>query len=128
LNDPNYEVFTLAIENIKGKLMEADDNTYFFNKSDQTSYYMREIKRIIDEDYEKSAERATQYFDVLNQIYVKRKEQALHTLDEELKGIENPEIIMKQIQAKRESAEEITKLKKIFEKTINTDCIKEQVK
>lgn len=124
LNDSNCTLFTLAIQNIKDKLMTADNNTYWYNKSDQVNYYMSEIKSIIEEDYKKSSERAMKYFDELKQVYDSRKKQALHTLNEELKGIGNPELIGKQIKAYRETKEEIMKLKKVFEKTINTDVLR----
>lgn len=124
LHDSNYTLFTLAIHNIRDKLMTADDNTYWYNKSDQTNYYMREIKSIIEEDYNKSSKRAREYFEELNDVYVSRKKQALHTLNEELNGIGNPELIKKQIKAHRETNEEMMKLKKAFEKTINTDVLR----
>lgn len=124
LNDSNYTLFTLAIQNIKDKLMTADENTHWYNKSDQTNYYMSEIKSIIEEDYKKSSERAKKYFCELNLVYVSRKKQALHTLDEELKGIGNPELIRKQIRYYCETNEEMMKLKNVFEKTINTDVLR----
>lgn len=124
LNDSNYTIFTLAVQNIKEKLITADDETYWYNKSDQTDYYMREIWRIIEEDYEKSSNRAIKYFDELKKIYSSRKEQALNTLKNELAGIGNPEIIREQIESYRETSSEIKRLKRVFEKTINVEILK----
>lgn len=124
LPEANYTLFTLALQNIREKLLAADENTYWYNKNDQTNYYMGEIKSIIDEDYKKSAERAKKYYENLKQIFVNRKKQALHTLDEESKGIGNPDLIRKQINAHRKTADEIKRLKKVFEKSINTDVLR----
>lgn len=124
LDDPNYTLFTLAIQNIKDKLMTADDNTCWYNESDQTHYYMRQIKGIIEEDYKKSSERAKKYFGELKQEYDSRKQQALNTLNKELEGIEKPELIRKQINDRCKTKEEIMKLKEVFEKTINTDVLR----
>lgn len=124
LNDSDYTLFTLATENIKNKLMAADDNTHWYDKSDQTNYYMSEIYSIIEDDYKKSSERAREYFGELNLVYTNRKEQDLHTLNEELEGIENPEIIKQQIKSYNEIKVELSNLKKVFEKTINTDVLR----
>jgi hypothetical protein len=124
LQDSNSILFTLAIQNIKDKLLTADENTRWYNQSDQTHYYMNKIKDIIKEDYMKSSKRAKTYFDQLNQIYVSRKKQALHTLEEELKGIGNPDLIREQIRLFSNANKEVIKLKKEFEDTISTDALR----
>lgn len=124
LDDADCTLFTLAIQNIKDKLMEADENTHWYNSVKQTSYYMKEIKNTIDTDYNKSAERARLYFGQLAKKYYDQQKRIRSILEKDLNEIDNPDSIRNSIDAIRLECDEIKRLRSIFKKTINTDILR----
>lgn len=112
--------FTLAIENIRNTVLNADkDVGILIHKSSDTEYHMRNIKTIFNADLENSKKSAREYY---NKCYAKfevLKRNILNTLESEYKSIENSETIKTNIASLKMVRQNLEQYKRKFAETVN---------
>jgi len=123
IEESSEVIFTLALENISKKLMDADENTRMWNKGERTQYYMSQIKVMIDQDYKSSSERAKKYYNKLVNAFKQRKRNIIASLNNELNSIQSPELIKVEIERLNIVISDLKHFQQVFTKTINKQNI-----
>ena len=121
ISEPDNVIFTISLEKIKEKLLDADEQAIWFNlkKEKIIDSAMREIKRIIDTDYNESERRAYSYFEKILVEFKKAKKDAKKFLNKKLEAIDNPELKQEQLEEYTILKKELNEYKRLLNKTVN---------
>lgn len=95
---PRGRLVVATLEKIRSLLLEADDETHWYNKKKQTNYYMERLKNLLNQDARQSISNVQKYYDGCLAQFTERKNFIIGQVKKELTNLKDEGSLEKSIQ------------------------------
>lgn len=109
-------LIVITHQGIRDLLMEANDETHFWNKGKQTSYYMNKLQKIIDEDFARTKANIYEFYGTLISKFSAYKKHIENSLLAEIERLDDKDKLNAELQALNNAWTELNDLVRRFNK------------
>lgn len=112
----NRNLIVMTHQGIRNLLMEANDETHFWNKGKQTSYYMNKLRKIIDEDLARTKANIYDFYGALISGFFMYKKHIEDRLLDEIDRLDDKDKLNAELHALNNAKKELEDLVRRFNK------------